>query len=81
HLLYFLLIGALAGWLAGHLTKGRGFGPLGNVILGILGAIFGGFIIGLLGFSATGGLLPQLVTATLGSLLLLYLIQHISPKR
>lgn len=50
NLIFFLIIGALAGWIAGQLTKGRGFGLLGNLGLGVLGSIIGGFALGLLGF-------------------------------
>jgi len=53
--------------------KGSGFGLLGNIIVGILGAVVGGFVFGLLGISA-GGLLGSIVTATAGAALLLYII-------
>ena len=66
----FLAIGAVAGWLAGNLMKGRGFGLPGNIIVGIVGAILGGFVLGLLGIS-TGGLI---VTATAGAVLLLFIV-------
>ncbi len=79
--IYFLIIGAVAGWLAGQITKGRGFGILGNIVVGILGSIAGGFLVGLLGFYATGGLLPRLVTATLGAVILLFLLQKLARKR
>ena len=72
-ILYFLVIGALAGWLAGKLTKGSGFGLVGNLVVGIVGAIGGGFIFKLLGLSATG-LLGSLITATVGAVVLLYLV-------
>ena len=51
-LVIFLVIGALAGWLAGMLMKGGGFGLLGNIVVGIIGAVIGGFVFGLLGISA-----------------------------
>lgn len=50
----FLLIGAIAGWLAGLLMKGGGFGLLGNIIVGVLGAIVGGWLFGVLGISVGG---------------------------
>ena len=49
-LIIFLAIGAVAGWLAGLIMKGRGFGLLGNIIVGIIGAVVGGFLFGLLGW-------------------------------
>jgi uncharacterized membrane protein YeaQ/YmgE (transglycosylase-associated protein family) len=54
-----LVIGGAAGWLTGVIRKGDGYGILMNIILGILGGLFGGCVIGLLGFNAGGGLIPQ----------------------
>ena len=51
-LLAFLIIGAIAGWLAGKLIQGGGFGLLGNIVVGIVGAVIGGFIFGFLGIGA-----------------------------
>jgi len=69
----FLGIGALAGWLAGVILKGGGFGLLVNIVIGILGAIVGGFAFGLLGISA-GGILGSIITATVGAVLLLFIV-------
>jgi len=73
-LLIFLAIGALAGWLAGVILKGGGFGLLVNIVVGILGAIVGGFAFGLLGISVGGGLLGSIITATVGAVLLLFIV-------
>ena len=54
-LIAFLLIGAVAGWLAGLLMRGGGFGLLGNIVVGIVGAFVGGFLFGLVGLSAGSG--------------------------
>ncbi|GJM09093.1 MAG: hypothetical protein DHS20C11_13690 [Lysobacteraceae bacterium] len=72
-IIYFILIGALAGWIAGKIMKGRGFGVLGNIAVGIVGAIIGGFLLGLLGLSASG-LIGQLVQAVVGAVALLALV-------
>lgn len=72
-LLIFLAIGALVGWLAGLIVKGRGFGVVGNMIVGIIGAVVGGFVFNFLGIT-TGGLLGSIVMATIGAVILLYLI-------
>lgn len=72
-LIAFLIIGAIAGWLAGILMKGGGFGLLGNIVVGILGAFIGGWLFGLLGVSA-GGLIGSIVTATAGAAILLYFV-------
>ncbi|QBL10714.1 GlsB/YeaQ/YmgE family stress response membrane protein [Rheinheimera sp. D18] len=69
----FLIIGAIAGWLAGLIMKGRGFGLLGNMVVGIVGAFLGGFLFGMLGLAAFG-LIGSLVTATVGAVVLLFLI-------
>ena len=50
----FLIIGAIAGWLAGRIMKGRGFGIIGNLIVGIIGAFIGGFVFSLLGIATYG---------------------------
>ncbi len=75
-LLYFLIIGLIAGWLAGKITKGRGFGILRNLVIGVIGAMLGGFVFSLIGLSATGTL-GSIVTATVGALLLLYIINAV----
>ncbi len=69
----FLLIGALAGWLAGKLMKGRGFGLIGNVVVGVIGAVVGGLIFDFVGIFATG-FIGSLVTATVGAVVLLYVV-------
>ena len=79
--LYFLLVGLLAGYLAGRFVKGSGFGLLGNLIVGGLGAILGGWIFGLLGFRSTGGLVSSLATAFLGAIALLLLLGAMKKKR
>ncbi len=70
-IIYFLLIGLVAGWIAGLVMKGRGFGLLGNLLVGVLGAIIGGWLFGgLIG----GGLVGSLIVAVIGALLLLFLV-------
>ena len=75
-LLWTLIIGAIAGWLAGTLVKGRGFGLIVDIIVGIVGAFIGGWVFGLLGLSAWG-LLGQLCMATIGAVILLVIIKAI----
>jgi len=72
--LYFLVIGAVAGWLAGQLTRGHGFGLLGDVVVGIIGAMVGGFLFGLIGLRSFS-LIGSLVTATVGAVVLLYVVR------
>jgi uncharacterized membrane protein YeaQ/YmgE (transglycosylase-associated protein family) len=72
HVLSFLLVGALAGWLAGQFTRGRGFGLFKNVLIGIVGAFVGGVLFNIAGFRSRG-LIASVVTATVGSVILLSL--------
>jgi uncharacterized membrane protein YeaQ/YmgE (transglycosylase-associated protein family) len=76
-LIWFLIIGAVAGWLAGLLMKGRGFGILGDIIVGIVGAVLGGWLFGALGISAGGGLAGSLIVAFIGAVILLFLVRLI----
>jgi uncharacterized membrane protein YeaQ/YmgE (transglycosylase-associated protein family) len=75
-IVWFLLIGLAAGWLAGQFMKGGGFGLVGDLIVGVIGALLGGFLFGLLGISA-GGLLGALITATVGAVVLILLLRVI----
>ena len=72
--IWFLLIGALAGWLAGLITKGRGFGLVGDIVIGIVGALVGGFVFSLIGLQSVGTL-GALVTATVGAVILLAVLR------
>jgi uncharacterized membrane protein YeaQ/YmgE (transglycosylase-associated protein family) len=76
-LIWFLIIGAIAGWLAGLVMKGRGFGLLGDIIVGIIGAFLGGWLFGKLGVSFGGGLAGSLIVAFLGAVILLFLVRLI----
>ena len=72
-IVYVLLIGLIAGWLAGMVMKGRGFGILGNIVVGVIGAFLGRFLINLLGFTSSG-LLGALITAFIGAIVLLAIV-------
>ena len=76
-LLYFLLIGLVAGWLAGLLVKGGGFGIVGDMVMGVLGAFLGGFLFNSLGLSAGGGMLGSIIVATIGAIVLILLLRLI----
>jgi len=73
-ILIWILLGAIAGWLAGLIMKGKGFGTMGNIVVGIVGSILGGWLAGQLGISGaqTGGLsISSILTATAGACILL----------
>ena len=71
-----IIIGGLAGWIAGNIMRGGGFGILGNIGVGVVGALVGGFLFSLLGLQA-GGFIGSLVTATVGAVVLLWVISKV----
>ncbi len=73
-LLVDILIGLAAGWLAGRIMKGRGYGLAGNLIVGVIGALIGPFIFEFIGIPLNG-LLGELVMATVGAVALIYVIR------
>jgi len=75
-IIIFILIGLVAGWLAGKIMKGKGFGVIGDIIVGIIGAFIGGFIFSLLGLSATG-IIGAIIVATIGAIILIYILRLI----
>ena len=76
-LLIILLIGAVAGWLAGLIVKGYGFGLIGNIVVGIVGALIAGFLLPRVGLSLGEGIAGSIIAATLGAVILLLLIRVI----
>lgn len=79
-ILVWLLLGAVAGWIAGKIMKGKGFGTVGNIVVGIIGSFIGGWLGGKLGFSGaqTGGFsIASIVTAVAGASLFLFVIKLI----
>jgi len=80
NLLWFLLIGVAAGWLASQIMKGGGSGLVTDLIMGVIGSILGGFLFGLFGLSADGAL-GSLVTATVGAIVLIAGLRAINRSR
>jgi uncharacterized membrane protein YeaQ/YmgE (transglycosylase-associated protein family) len=79
-IIWFLLIGVAAGWLASQIMKGGGSGIVTDLIVGVIGAILGGFLFRLVGLAATG-LLGSLVTATVGAIVLLAGLRAVNRRR
>lgn len=79
-LLWFILIGIIAGYFAGKITRGGGFGLFVNLILGIIGGVLGGWVFGLLGLAATG-IIGSLITSIVGAILFLWIASLFSPSR
>jgi uncharacterized membrane protein YeaQ/YmgE (transglycosylase-associated protein family) len=77
NIVWFILVGLVAGWLAGQLMKGGGFGVIGDIVVGIIGALIGGLLFSSLGVSAGGGLLGAIIVATIGAVVLIALLRLI----
>lgn len=76
-LIWFLLVGLIAGFLAGQVMKGGGFGVVGDIVVGIVGALLGGWVFGMLGLGAGGGLAGSIIVAFIGACLLIFLLRLI----
>lgn len=70
----YIVIGALAGWIAGKLVRGSGDGLLMNIVIGVVGALIGGFLLSFVVNTAGGGFFFTLFTAILGSVILLWIV-------
>ncbi len=76
-LLAWLVIGAIAGWLAGTFVKGGGFGLLGDIVVGIVGAFIGGWLAGVLNIQVGSGWISAIITAAVGASLLLLILRAV----
>ena len=74
---WFVIVGLVAGWLAGVIMKGGGFGVVGDIVVGIIGALLGGWLFSTMGVSAGGGLLGAIVVALIGAIILIFLLRLI----
>jgi len=75
--IWFILVGLVAGWLAGQLVKGGGFGVVGDIVVGVLGALLGGFLFSTFGVSLGAGLLGSIIVATIGAVVLIFIVRLI----
>ncbi len=76
-MLWFLLIGIIAGWLAGNIVKGGGFGLIGDLVVGVVGSFIGGYLFGYLGLGNAYGTLGEIGMATVGAIVLLGILRLI----
>ena len=81
--LWFIIIGLVAGFLAGVVVKGRGFGMLGNLVVGVIGAVLGGWLFGVLNINISGipPLIINLIVAFVGAVVLLWLLRLVGGKK
>lgn len=77
-LLAFIIVGMIAGWLAALITRGGGLGIIGDIVVGIIGAIVGGYLLGALGVSTGDDWLGWIITATIGAVVVLFLINLVA---
>ncbi|MGD9477907.1 UNVERIFIED_ORG: GlsB/YeaQ/YmgE family stress response membrane protein [Roseateles sp. XES5] len=76
-ILVFLIVGAIAGWLAGLIVSGFGFGLVGNIVVGIVGAFIAGYLFPAIGISLGSGIIAAIIHSTIGAVILLVLIKVI----
>ena len=74
---WFIIVGLVAGWLAGVIMKGGGFGVIGDIVVGIVGALIGGWLFSTMGVSTGGGLLGAIIVALIGAIILIFLLRLI----
>jgi uncharacterized membrane protein YeaQ/YmgE (transglycosylase-associated protein family) len=80
-ILWWIIVGLIAGFITGKIMKGSGYGVIGDVIVGIIGAVIGGFIMRSLGHSDSGGLIYTIVVAVIGAVILTLILRLISGRR
>jgi uncharacterized membrane protein YeaQ/YmgE (transglycosylase-associated protein family) len=74
-IIIFLIVGAIAGWLAGLVVKGRGFGLVGDIVIGIIGALIAGWLLPRLGIYIGAGIIGQIIEAFIGAVILLIILR------
>ena len=76
-ILIWILVGLVAGWLAGKIVQGTGFGLVGDIVIGVIGALIAGFLFPSLGFALGGGIIGSIINATIGAVVLLVILRLI----
>ena len=80
-LISWLIVGAIAGWLAGQFMRGGGYGLVGDIVIGALGAFVGGFLLTVLGIGGSAGLVGSIVVAFVGAVILIAVPRALAPSR
>ncbi len=80
-IVWWIIVGLIAGFITGKLMKGSGFGALGDIVISIIGALVGGFIMRALGFAGQGGLIYTIIVAVVGAVLLTLLLRLVTGNR
>ncbi|MFZ5735225.1 MAG: GlsB/YeaQ/YmgE family stress response membrane protein [Pseudomonadota bacterium] len=76
-IIIWLIVGAIAGWLAGLIVKGGGFGLIGNIVIGIVGAVVAGWLLPRLGIAIGGGIVAAIINAVIGGVIVLVILSLI----
>jgi uncharacterized membrane protein YeaQ/YmgE (transglycosylase-associated protein family) len=74
-IIIWLIVGAIAGWLAGMVVKGGGFGLIGDIIVGIIGAVIAGWLLPRIGIVIGGGIVAAIINAFIGAVILLIILR------
>jgi len=77
HIIGFLIIGLIAGWLAGKIMSGGGYGLVGDLVVGVVGAFIGGFLFDSMGVAQGRGAIGSLIVAVIGAVILLFIVRLI----
>jgi len=80
-IIWWIIVGLIAGFLTGKLMKGSGYGAIGDIVIGIVGAIIGGFIMRAVGFTGQGGMIYTIIVAIVGAVILTLLLRLVTGNR
>lgn len=79
--IWWIIVGLIAGWATGRIMKGSGYGPIMDIVLGIIGAVLGGWIMTSLGVGLGGGLIGSIIVAIIGAVILVWIVRLITGSR
>ena len=79
--IWWIIVGLIAGWATGRIMKGSGYGPIMDIVLGIIGAVIGGWIMTALGIGVGGGLIWSIIVAIIGAVILVWIVRLITGNR
>lgn len=80
-ILWWIIVGLIAGWITGKIMKGSGYGALMDIVVGIVGAIIGGFIMRAFGFAGQGGMIYTIIIAVVGAVILTWIVTLVTGKK
>lgn len=80
-IIWWIIVGLIAGWITGKIMKGSGYGALMDIVIGIIGAIIGGFIMRALGFAGHGGMIYTIIVAVIGAVILTWILRLFTGSR